>query len=166
VNDYPKSVYRVLKLAQKRTRLIDLKSDAEIEDGLSLCVPLYMVEVTTIPHDQLWDVRLVLTESGKDILEAPSEGGKIPLEGEEFEEKDVPQAFRENGKLDGAVLTGPYLRKATEWDLRPAYLSKNYGDENFLTTYIKVGHAKAYLFTQVAALRVRKTVNQSRRKKD
>jgi hypothetical protein len=86
-----------------------------------------------------------------------------PAEGTRFAEEDVPAAYREGGKSDGAILTGPYLEDTSEWDLHRPYLSKNYGPGKTLTTHIKVGHAKAYLFTEVAALRVTKTAHDAGR---
>jgi hypothetical protein len=86
-----------------------------------------------------------------------------PPEGAEFTEDDAPAAFRDGGKMEGAVLTGPYLETTTDWELLRPYISRNYGPGKTLTTHIKVGRAKAYLFKEVAALRTIKTQKKAAR---
>jgi hypothetical protein len=90
---------------------------------------------------------------------------QLPLEGTQLREEDVPAAFRDGGKPEGAVLTANYLEDALEWELLGPYLSKNYGPGKVLTTHIKVGRAKAYLFKEVSALRIIKTANQAERER-
>jgi hypothetical protein len=53
-----------------------------------------------------------LSPSGKDALALHRESNLRvwPENDTKFEEEDVPAAFRENGRQDGAVLTAPYLR--------------------------------------------------------
>jgi hypothetical protein len=80
-----------------------------------------------------------------------------PDEGAKYSEEDVPAEYREGGKLDGAVLTAPYLKDESDWELPGPYLSKHYGPDKTLTTHIKVGRAKAYLYKELAALRRNKT---------
>jgi hypothetical protein len=88
---------------------------------------------------------------------------QLPPEGARFSEEDAPAAFREGGNPDGEVLTAPYLARTPEWDLRGSYITNHYGAGKPLTTYIKVGRARAYLFKEVAALRFSKTAIQSKR---
>jgi hypothetical protein len=88
---------------------------------------------------------------------------QLPPEGTKFSEEDAPAPFREGGRPTGRVLTATYLRDTTDWDLPGPYLSRNYGQGKTLTTHIKVGRAKAYLFKEVAALRNIKTANAARR---
>ena len=85
----------------------------------------------------------------------------LPKDGTRFKEEDVPAAFRDGGKPDGAVLTTNYLEQSTDWDLRGPYLSRHYGPDKRLTRRIVVGRQNAYLFVEVAALRVVKTANQA-----
>jgi hypothetical protein len=92
---------------------------------------------------------------------APSE--QLPPEGSKFTEQDAPAPFREGGKANGKVLTTNYLEETPEWKLLGPYLSTHYGPGKPLTTHIKVGRSKAYLFKEVAALRIIKTANQAKR---
>jgi hypothetical protein len=94
----------------------------------------------------------------------PTPFGQLLPEGAKVTEIEVPAAYRDGGKPDGPVLSGPYLRgeSESEWNLLGPYLSKNYGKGKTLTTHIKVGRAKAYLFKEVAALRIIKTANQAK----
>jgi hypothetical protein len=103
------------------------------------------------------------TEGGSDT---PTSSGQLLPEGAKVTEAEVPAAYRDGGKPGGPVLTGPYLRGEAEWDLLGPYLSKNYGKGKTLTTHIRVGRAKAYLFKEVAALRVIKTANQAKRENE
>src|SRR5207248_748937 len=73
--------------------------------------------------------------------------------GTKVQEDDVPAAYREGGKPDGAILTAPYLEQSTDWLLLGPYLTRNYGPGKTLTNYIQVGRARAYLFKEVAVLR-------------
>jgi hypothetical protein len=99
----------------------------------------------------------------RQVSEAPEE---IVAAGTNFKEHDVPAAYRDGGKPDGAVLTAAYLESKAEWDLRGPYLSKNYGEGKLLTTFIKVGRRHAYLYKEVAALRTSKTANQAEREEE
>ncbi len=45
------------------------------------------------------------------------------------------------------------------------YISRSYGPGKTLTTYIQIGRAKAYLFTELAVLRTIKTQNEGAREK-
>jgi hypothetical protein len=105
-------------------------------------------------------------KAGKDDLLAENTAPEqLPPAGTSFAEKDVPADFREGGKPKGKVLTTTYLADMPEWNLLGPYLSKNYGPEKPLTTHIKVGRTKAYLFKEVAALRTIKTANEAEREK-
>jgi hypothetical protein len=88
---------------------------------------------------------------------------KLPAEGTKVRAQDAPAAFREGGKPGAAVLTGPYLVKSTTWLLKGSYLTKHYGPGKELTTHIKVGRAKAYLYTELLVLRDRKHTNEDNR---
>lgn len=68
----------------------------------------------------------------------------------------VPKEFREGGKENGEILTAPYLKDSPNWFLIGSYLTKNYGAGKILTTHIKVNRAKAYLYTELLALRDKK----------
>jgi hypothetical protein len=96
-----------------------------------------------------------------DDLTAQGKPGERPPEGAKVSEHDVPAEFRDGGRLDGAVLTAPYLKASPKWLLEGPYLTNHYGKE--LTTHIKVGHAKAYLYEELLILRARKTDNQAER---
>jgi len=96
---YPPSVYRVLELAQKCTRLIDLTPDEKIEDGLNLCVGLFMTHIVEPnPGEPPWYIRLVLTESGKDIWEAAGEDEKPPPKAKPnpYRKKDINKRMAEH----------------------------------------------------------------------
>jgi hypothetical protein len=86
---------------------------------------------------------------------------QLPVEGAKFIEEEVPPSFREGGKPEGAVLTANYLADSLNWLLNGPYLTKHYGKE--LTTHIKVGRTKAYLYTELLVLRDRKTANEQAR---
>jgi hypothetical protein len=104
--------------------------------------------------------------NSSNLKRAAKQGGnnRIPAEGEQFDEKDVPAEFRDGGKPSGVPLTAPYLEEnKIDWDLKGSHLRKNYGPRKTLTTHIRIGRRKAYLFTEVAALRTRKTQNQAER---
>ena len=88
---------------------------------------------------------------------------QLPPEGSKFTEQDAPAEFREGGKPNGKVLTSSYLAETLDWSILGSYLSRNYGPGKPLTTHIKVGRTKAYLFKEVAALRTIKTANQAKR---
>jgi hypothetical protein len=92
-----------------------------------------------------------------------SQESKLLPEGTKVREKEVPPEYRDGGKPEGAVLTTNYLRDNLDWDFRGPYLSGHYGPDKMLTTHIKVGRKKAYLFKEVAALRTIKTANQAKR---
>jgi hypothetical protein len=93
-----------------------------------------------------------------------SKGGglteQLPPEGTRLSKEDAPAAFREGGKVEGAVLTAPYLADSPNWLLKGPYLTKHYGPGKELTTHIKVGRAKAYLYAELLVLRDRKTANE------
>lgn len=96
-----------------------------------------------------------------------SKSGNLPAEGTAFQdEASVPAEFREGGKIEGKILTTPYLKSETEWDLKGPYLTKNYGEGKPLTTHIKFKRMKAYLFKELSALRRIKTDKQSAREKE
>jgi hypothetical protein len=92
-----------------------------------------------------------------------SREGRLPAEGAKFREQDVPAAFREGGKSDGAVLTASYLEDNTNWLLNGPYLTKHYGEGKELTKHIKVGRLKAYLYAELLVLRDRKRANEEER---
>ncbi len=86
-----------------------------------------------------------------------------PPEGAKFSEENAPPAFREGGKTEGKVLTTPYLAESPDWLLRGPYISKNYGPRKPLTTYIKIGRRRAYIFRELLVLRTVKTQNEEAR---
>lgn len=90
----------------------------------------------------------------------PTSSEHLPPEGTKFSEDDAPAAFREGGKPGGAVLTAIYLRDSPNWLLNGPYLTKHYGRGKELTTHIKVGRAKAYIYTELLVLRDRKGANE------
>jgi hypothetical protein len=100
---------------------------------------------------------------------APSVTGlreQLPPDGTSYaDENDVPAEFRDGGKPDGAVLTGPYLETSTNWLLLGPYLSRNYGREpgKVLTIRIRVGRMRAYLYRELLILRDHKTANEDKR---
>jgi hypothetical protein len=89
--------------------------------------------------------------------------GQVPSEGTKFREEDTPALFREGGKPGAAVLTATYLKVSENWFLKGSYLTKHYGPGKELTTHIKVGRAKAYLYAEMLVLRDRKTANEASR---
>jgi hypothetical protein len=94
-----------------------------------------------------------------DGVDGSGPSAELPPEGTKFATMaDVPAAFREGGKPDGPVLTVYYLRAHVDWGLSGPYLAKHYGRE--LTTHVKVGRKKAYLYTELLHLRRRKTANE------
>jgi hypothetical protein len=84
----------------------------------------------------------------------------LPPEGAKFGKDDAPAAFREGGKPGEPVLTAAYLADSSNWLLNGSYLTKHYGPGKELTTHIKVGRAKAYLYTELLVLRDRKGANE------
>jgi hypothetical protein len=90
---------------------------------------------------------------------AVDEESTIPPEGARFNMEDVPAEFREGGKPGAAVLTAPYLAGSPDWLLRGPYLTKHYGQGKELTTYIKVGRPRAYLYQELLALRDHRDAN-------
>ncbi len=88
---------------------------------------------------------------------------QLPGVGTRFSTENVPAAFREGGDPQGPVLTAPYLAKSPNWFLNGPYLTKHSGPGKELTTYIKVGRAKAYLYVELLVVRDRKTANDDRR---
>lgn len=79
-------------------------------------------------------------------------------------EGEIPAEYREGGRADGEPLTTPYLRESPDWMLKSAYVSKHYAADGSktLTRRIKTGKSYAYLFNELAALRLKKTQNESR----
>lgn len=71
----------------------------------------------------------------------------------------VPAEYRDHGDLLGDVLTVEYMR-GDPYNLTQSTISKNYSDDGTkaLTTYVLVGpKARAYLHSEIRALRVAKT---------
>jgi hypothetical protein len=96
-------------------------------------------------------------------IEHPPKAEQLPPEGAKYSKDDAPAAYREGGKPDGAVLTAPYLANSTNWVLKSPFLTKHYGPNKELTTHIKVGRAKAYLYAELLVLRDHKTANEEKR---
>lgn len=89
-----------------------------------------------------------------------SADAELPPNGTAFDEADVPAAFREAGRPVGPVLTTSYLGASPDWDLRGPFLTKAF-DRGDLKHYIKVGKHKAYLFTELRAVRKAKTEREA-----
>jgi len=102
-----------------------------------------------------WAMKLL--EAERQTADTPI---SLPSEGSPYTEENAPPEFREGGKPNGAVLTGPYLKNSPNWVLGGSYLTKHYGEGKELTTHIMVGRAKAYRYLELLVLRDRKTENE------
>ena len=112
--------------------------------------------------------RLLLRNEGRGLLAqwrmSAEPDCELPADGTKFEEEDVPAAFREEGKPNGAVLLPKYLKDHPEWELLSPYLTKHYKTK-VLTRRVQVGQSYAYLYKDLCELRVRKTVNEAARER-
>lgn len=89
----------------------------------------------------------------------PSKSGATESQEKEIErEADIPATHRDRGEADGAPLTTTYLEENTDWDLKPAYITKQW-NKGLLPSRLKFGRSFVYSHAEVAALRMNKTRN-------